>query len=119
MVGGAGPASRLSWEAAYVGTLLVMMVFGSPLSDSLASLRAAPKPAALQVAGFERISRQVPQACSRYAEKSALAVRTLSFRISSEAATAHEFADRLVAGTATGVRAFFHRTFASLSRFPQ
>lgn len=86
---------RFSWEAAYVGTLLLVLAFGNPLSPSYGSLRNLASPQSAPRVALQRVSRQVPQLWDVYAGKSAQAATDAALRISSAFSAAERLAAKL------------------------
>jgi len=82
---------RFSWEAAYIGTLLLVLALGNPFSPSYGSLRS-PSPLSAPRAVWARTSKQVPQVWEICADKGNQAAADAVLKISGAWSASEQFA---------------------------
>lgn len=83
---------RFSWEAAYIGTLLLVLAFGNPFSPSYGSLRSPSSPLSAPGAAWQRVSKQVPQVWETCAGRGGQAAADVALKISSTFSAAEQLA---------------------------
>ena len=111
---------RFSWEAAYIGTLLLVLAFGNPFSPSYGSLRSSSLPLSVPSAAWVRASKQVPQVWESWAGKGGQAVADAALKISGTWSAAERFADavrRKVAEVKASLIRMLEEGIRGLSRY--
>jgi anti-sigma factor RsiW len=79
---------RFSWEAAYIGTLLLVLAFGNPFSQSYGSSSRLSVPAT----AWAHASRRVPQVWETFADKGGQTADDVVLEISGALSAAEQFA---------------------------